>query len=367
MSQDSKSTYIQLSKPFLTSREIEFITKNNLDLSENIRNFNSKTKETFQLLILLIIKLKFPIKVLQNSSYFYQKFFLLNNNYKKYSNLHFEVGLAVLFISLKLNDYIKKLSIVISEGFAIKGSHLSNSEIEENKKIIISLERKILEFQSFDFRNFLIEDFLIKFLKYFNQSNNNNNNIKDIENSTKIEKSFSYLAWSILNDLYLTSLVLQYPAHYNAIISINCSIIIYNELIKNNDILNLNLNSNIKPINWDIRNLLSNNQNDSFINFGCNQLLEYLIDNINITFIKNCLSELKIKIDDKKLIDLLLNIKIDINNKLSSNKINQNLNIINNNDMYFQTRNTEIAKTGSIRFLYNKNKYNDEIIKYLND
>lgn len=371
MSTDSsKSTYAQLSKPFFTSQEIELIMKNNIDLTQNIRNFNSKKKDTFQLLISLIIKLKFPLRVLQNSSYLYQKFYLLNNNYKKYSNLQFEVGLTVLFISLKLNDYIKKISVVISEGFSLKGSHLSSSDIEENKKIIISLERKILEFQSFDFRNFLIEDFLVKYLKYFNEIDINNIKLeqereKEQEQEQEQEKqkqkqnktSFSYLCWSILNDLYLTSLVLQYPAHYNAMISINCAIIIYNELINHKDIIN----KDEIPIDWNFKNLLNKDQDDSFLILGCNQLLEYYIDNINITFVKNCLSELNFKIEEKKLVDLLLNIKIDINNKLPSNPT---IYKINENDMFFQPRDTDIAKNGSLRFLYNKKKFTDEIKLY---
>ena len=368
MSQDSKATYVQLSKPYFTSREIDAITRKNADLSQNIRNFKSKTKETFQVLTTLIIKLKLPIRVLQNSSYFYQKFYLLNNNYKKYSNLHFEVGLAVLFISLKLNDYIKKVSVVISEAFILKGNHLSSADIEENKKIIISLERKILEFQSFDFRNFLVEDFLIKFLKFFNANSQDNGDVDEnshngdikLENKFTDKKTFSYLSWCILNDLYLTSLVLQYPAHYNAMISIKCASIIYNELIK--EAKNLDLHS--KAINWDLKKLVSGNKSDLFIIMGCNQLLEYYIDNIGITFLKSCLTELDFKIDEKKLVDLLLNIKIDLNSKIPSNLSSENNVSTFEDDLFFQPRDTDIAKNGSIRFLYNKQKFTDEVSMY---
>lgn len=367
MSQDSKATYVQLSKPYFTSREIDVITRKNVDLSQNIRNFKSKTKETFQILTTLIIKLKLPIRVLQNSSYFYQKFYLLNNNYKKYSNLHFEVGLAVLFISLKLNDYIKKVSVVISEAFTLKGNHLSSADIEENKKIIISLERKILEFQSFDFRNFLVEDFLIKFLKFFNAEKQDNGEVNanlhngDTKQGNKLtsKKTFSYLSWCILNDLYLTSLVLQYPAHYNAMVSIKCASIIYNELIKDAE----NLDLNRKPINWDLKKLIAGNKSDLFIIMGCNQLLEYYIDNIGITFLKTCLAELDFKIEEKKLVDLLLNIKIDLNSKIPSHLSSDNT-ANSDDDLFFHTRDTDIAKNGSIRFLYNKQKFTDEVSMY---
>lgn len=370
---DPNTNYIQLSKPYLSLHEIEFMEKNNKDLNDNIRNFKSKTKETFQILIKLIMKLKLPIKIMQNLTYFYQKFYLLNDNYKKYSSLHFEVGLTSLFISLKLNDFIKKINIVISEGFNLKGVHLSNNEIEENKKILISLERKILEFQSFDFRNFLVEDFLIKFLKFLN-------NDKILDNNDLMIKNFSYLSWTLSNDLYLTTLNLQYPAHYNAIISIKCAMLIFNEINKNQeegkDIAesDISIEGNAKKsvednnsknntkINYNLKSLLAGTESDSFILPGCNILLEYYIDNYSVTFLKSYLQELDFKIDDKKLIDLLINLKIEINNNISNNS-DKTTNIIKD-DLFFKPRDTEIAKIGAIRFLYNKETYLNEVKLY---
>lgn len=349
--QNSKDTYMQLSKPYFTVREIRFMEKNNKDLDQNIRSFRLKFKETFQLLKNLCIKLNIPIRILQNSSYFYQRFYLLNNNFKKYSNLNFEVGLAVLFISLKLNDYIKKITIVITEAFSLKGVHLSSGELDENKRVIISLERKILEFQSFDFRNFLIEDFLIKYLKYLNS--NGKNAVGEMDNKPR-----SYFSWCCLNDLYLTSLVLQYPAHYNAIIAIKCADLIFDELVKGREVPNGVITSK-----WKYDDIIEDIKNEKFILSGCNQLLEYFIDNLNITFIKSCLAELDLQSEDKMLIDLLLNVKIDINEKLSLlSKDEQSVNL--DGDLYFQPRDTDIAKNGSIRFLYSKQKYLDEINLY---
>lgn len=339
--QGVKETYVQLSKPFFTLQEIEFIERNNIDLYQNLRDFKSKTKATFQTLISLAIKLNLPVKVLQNSSYYYQKFYLLNNNYKKYSSLHFEVGLSVLFISLKLNDFIKKVNVVISEAFELKGMRLSSSEIEENKKIIISLERKILEFQSFDFRNFLVEDFLIKYLKHFNKISPN--------------KFFSYLCWSVLNDLYLTSLVLQFPAHYNAIISIKACKVIYNTLIEEKAIPGTEL-----PVEWDLRPLVAHLKDISFILSGCDQILSYYIDNINSTFIKSSLDEMSIKIEGKKFVDILINAKIDINKNSQPAVVHE----IVEDDVFYRVRDTDIAKSGAIRFLYNRQRFNNEVKMY---
>lgn len=346
--QDSKDTYLQLSKPYFTLEEISVIEKLNDDLNQNIRNYRSKFKETFQILINLCVKLNIPIKILQNTSYFYQKFYFLNNNYKKYANLHFEIGISSLFMALKLNDYIKKINIVITEAFSIRGMHLSPAELDENKKIIISLERKILEFQSFDFRNFLSEEFLIKYLKSFSDNAHSQN---------ELIKTFSYLSWSVLNDLYLTSLVLQFPAHYNAIASIKCLDMIYSELIKE-QVIKVEGNKKRK---FEYADLINEKNNDAILS-ACNQLLEYYIDNFSTTFFKNSLTEMSYQIEDKKLVDLLINIKIDINSKLNKDTSIGKANL--ESDLFFQPRNTEIAKNGSIRFLYNKKRFIDEVSLY---
>lgn len=97
---------------------------------------------------------------------------------------------------------------------------------------------------------------------------------------------------------------------------------------------------------------------DSFNINGVNQLFGYIIDNLGITFFKSSLKELNIIIDDKKLTDLLINIKIELNNQIkSTNKQTNRL----DKDLFFQPRNTDIAKNGSLRFLYNKQTYLREI------
>lgn len=349
--QDSKDTYVQLSKPYFTLDEISVIEKHNPDLLQNIRNCKLKFKETFQIIINLCVKLNIPIKILQNTSYFYQKFYLLNNNYKKYSNLHFEIGIASLFMALKMNDYIKKINVVLTEAYQLKGMHLSSTDIDENKKIVVSLERKILEFQSFDFRNFLSEEFLIRYLKSFN------NDEQQKQKQKQWKKNFSYLSWSVLNDLYLTPLVLQFPAHYNAIASIKCLNLILNELWEEK----LIAIAEEEKVVFDDKELIHSRNNTAILS-GCNQLLEYYIDNLSTTFLQKSLSELGYEIETKKLIDLLINIKIEVNNKINKDAKIDKLSI--ESDLFFQPRNTEIAKNGSIRFVYNKERFIDEVKLY---
>lgn len=326
-------TYVQLSKPYLTPNEIQGAVASNVELLENIRTYNTQKQDSFNLIKQLIIRLKLPVKILQNFSYLYQRFYLFNGNFKKYasSTINFQLSIACLFISLKLNDFIIKLNNIIAVAHQVKYPQhpLPSNAVEEIKKVVVNLERKILEFQSFDFRNYLIEDYLIKFSK-----------------ACKFSPHHTYIQWSITNDTYYTRLILQYPAHYMACVSIYTSKLILNGL-------------QIDTEDFNLKNLLPNTES-SFLNIGANQLLEYYIDNIanGKSYLEAAFKELNIPYDMKKFIDTLINIKIEVNKS-----IKQTPNMIPN-DMFFTPRDTEISKVGAMRFLYNEATYLNEVSHY---
>lgn len=68
-------------------------------------------------------------------------------------------------------------------------------------------------------------------------------------------------------------------------------------------------------------------------------------------------------IDPKIIIDKLINIKIELNSSIPKNGLTSKQRNFND-DIYFKPRDTEIVKTGSIRFMYNKEKYSNELFLY---
>lgn len=331
-------SFIQLAKPLLAERELDLLLEANVDLQSDLRAHRGRTNDAQSLLLALLKTLKLPVRVLQQTCYAYQRFYLFNGNYKKYSTSQIDVSIAALFTALKANDFIVKLTTVLQEANSIRKI---NVDIEEQKKVILSLEKKIMEFQSFDFRSPIIEDLLIRFLKFY---------------SSQLDNQILYLSWSILNDLYFTKLVLMYPVHLNALVTLKCAILIHNELQGEE------LKVDLKKLKFDI--------DQKELNNGCNIMMEHFIDNTgSSTFLTDTLIELNYPISNqspsqtptpKKLQDSLINIKIILNNNLP--KQMENIKEALKGDEFFKPRDSELSKNGSIRFLYNRQKYTNEVL-----
>ncbi|QPG77009.1 hypothetical protein FOA43_004404 [Brettanomyces nanus] len=323
---------IQLAKPFLSSKEISYLIHNTLGDGDRIRSYKQDKRETFQFLIRLVKVLQFPIKVMQNCSYLYQRFYLLTDNLARYGPLHYEVGITALFVSLKMNDFIKKLGLVLQESNTLRGLHLSSSESDDQRRIVMNMEKTMMECESFDFRNYCIEDLLVKFTKLY-----------------KVPEKESYVCWSVLNDLYLTQLPLQFPAHSNAVIAMRTALLIFNSVSQTKTNYNIDLHRiNMRP------------DNDTLVS-GISQLLEYYIDNYAITFLKSSLGEVRMVNELKELVDEILNLKIDFDDRFNSKRSAMVPSTTIRQDMFFQPRNPDIGKYGCIRFVYNKKRYVDEV------
>ncbi|OUM52220.1 hypothetical protein BVG19_g1387 [[Candida] boidinii] len=336
--------YVQLSKPFFTKSEINFLFKKTLGDSNQLRTYITKKKEAFNLLIALVKSLKFPVNCLQYACYYYQRFFLFNP-FLKYINYTTEIAITSLFLSIKNNDYIKKLSLIIQFANKYRNLKLSNLELEEQRKLILQFEKNFLEILSFDFRNYPIEDLLIKFSKFY-----------------KLNENLTYLSWCILNDLYLTELSLSLSSNYCAMVVIQLAILISNELLNTKLIIDP-----LKLENCFTKKYIKD------IDIGINDFLEYSLENYSSSFLKDCLIEKysdkleKVK-DEEYIKNILINIKIKISEIVDSGT-NGNGNgggkdnkvLVNIKDPFLNLRDYDIGKTGSIRFLYHEKDYIKEI------
>lgn len=194
---------VQLARPFLTKGQIRFAHTKTID---NIPLFNQRRNQIFQYLLKICYSFKFPIRILETAMYYYQRYFIYN---KFDVSIYSDVGITSLFIASKKEDTIKKLRDILSLFNQLRGVNLSLEQFENHRKRILSLEFRLLETISFDFRSFHSEEFLIKYNKKMAKS-----------------KDDSYMSWLILFDSYQTDLSLKYPPH---IIAMSC-IIISNKL-----------------------------------------------------------------------------------------------------------------------------------------
>ncbi|ESW95763.1 hypothetical protein HPODL_02414 [Ogataea parapolymorpha DL-1] len=328
---------IQLSKPYLSKDEISHLFKNSLMDDSLARAYKVKKREVFQFLCKLIKVLQFPTKILQGCFYYYQRFYMFNS-FAKYGSAHYDVGITALFISLKQNDYIKKLSLVISEAYKLRGIVATPQEQDEHRKRLLSMEKKFMEFGAFDFRYFLIEELLIKYAKYF-----------------RIPREVCFLSWSMLNDLYATELPLQWPSNFNAIVVLRTSLLVWNEL---------NLERKVERL-LNEREVAVHARKDE-VNNAVNEFLEYYLDSYETSFMRDALEQLKLRTDSKHIInDVILNIKISLHQDDRTNGSQPPRNL--DEDLFFKLRDYDVGKTGSVRFLYSKKKYLDEVSQYASE
>ncbi|KAH3663537.1 hypothetical protein OGAPHI_004938 [Ogataea philodendri] len=325
---------IQLSKPFLSKEEIEYMFRNSLADETQVRTYNDKKKEVFQFLCQLVKVLKFPTKILQSCFYYYQRFYMFND-FGKYGNLHYDVGLTALFVSLKQNDYIKKLSLVISEAYKLRNIAAGPQEQDEYRKRLLAMEKKFMEFEAFDFRYFMIEELLIKYAKYF-----------------RIPKEVCFLSWSMLNDLYATELPLQWPSNFNSVVVLKSSLLVWNEI---------NAERRVERV-INEREVSVNARKEETSN-AVSELLDYYMHNYEASFMKQALDQLNIQLDSKHIINnVILNIKIGLHQDERARPPKRQRNL--DDDLFFKLRDYDVGKTSSIRFLYSKKMYLDEVSQY---
>ncbi|ODV95826.1 hypothetical protein PACTADRAFT_2134 [Pachysolen tannophilus NRRL Y-2460] len=361
------NSIIQLSKPFLSKDEVEYCQRQSNILSDdkNLLIYQSKKIDIILFLRKLIKILKFPSNILQLTFYYFQKFFLFND-FNKYKNYLYEISITSLYLSAKLEDYIKKLRDVINLGNEI----LKTSTLNEQK--ILTIERKFLETISFDFRFYHSEDYLIKFWKKLNFEIENGNFEIEIENNND---NISYTSWLINNDSYLTNLHLRYSGNYISLSCIKLAILIKKEIL----LTELN-HKNEKgeliyqtdeerapledKINY-IEDLLTTKINKSldfkcnfeiFINQSIEELLQFYLDNYNYSYLISKYSKIEI-------MDILINLKIQITREINKSKKLKSSNYKFENDKFFNADGRTYNKDDTIRFVYQKKDFADEIIK----
>jgi len=128
---------------------------------------------------------------------YYQRYFLFN---KFDISIYYDIAITSIFIASKNEDTIKKLRDIMIVANQIRNTLLNQDQFEMYRKKLLSLEFKLLETISFDFRLFHVEEFLIKIAK-----------------TLKIPKDIGYLAWLIAYDSYQTEIALKVPPQSIAI------------------------------------------------------------------------------------------------------------------------------------------------------
>ncbi|CDK30034.1 unnamed protein product [Kuraishia capsulata CBS 1993] len=321
---------VQFSKLYLTKDEVALCKRATI---HDELLYTVKKKEIFQFIKELIKKLKSPLKILQSFGYYFQRFFLFNDFKKNINSCH-EIAICALYIAMKNNDYIKRLKDVIAMGNQIRNLPCTSEALDEQKKKIFSFEKKFLEVIAFDFRAFSVEDFLIKYSK-----------------TLGVHPDVTYLAWIISNDSYFTELVLT-SAPYN--ISQGCLLLgfdLYEELNPGK------LDQEISTWKEGLLKSRKISPNPFFVLSAKNDLLTYFIEQWDGSFLSSM-------VEAENLNDHILNIKLKLAHEPEMKGRKRAIALEeSSDDLFYKPRDYEVGKVGTIRFLYHKREFLEEMRK----
>ncbi|ODQ55661.1 cyclin-like protein [Saitoella complicata NRRL Y-17804] len=133
--------------------------------------------------------LQFPIRTIGTALMLFQRFHLFN---PMADYLYTDTAAACLFVACKMEDTNKKLRDILIADYNLKhpdGPEINpeSSSLEEHRRRIIGLERRVLQTAGFDFRGRHPQNSLIKFARYY-----------------RVHKDVASKAWDICVDAYRT-------------------------------------------------------------------------------------------------------------------------------------------------------------------
>lgn len=205
-----KPHILEISRPFLTSNEISHLHSLTIPEDRKIL-YNQRKYQIFQYISHIVKILKFPLRVLNTTMIYYQKYYLFNvfedesedftDLEKNMENDPYLISITCLFLASKNEDCIKKLRDIQTVSNKLRDLNEDMNYLELQKKVILAIEYKLLQVLKFNFNNNLL-------------------NLPSLDNlvlqfSKKLELNYSnsYFGWLIAFDLMLTPIGLTIPPH----------------------------------------------------------------------------------------------------------------------------------------------------------
>lgn len=216
-------TLLQVSRPFFTLAELSYLHSNTIPDNKKIA-YNQRKHQIFQLLFQVVKAMKFPLRVLATAMNYYSRYYLFNmfeepedqnpenDSLSELEKDPFLVGYTSLFLATKHEDCIKKLrdmQLVANKLRDIdqdaKVVNRANGAlmplVELQRKVIMSLEFKLLQVLKFDFLNGAANSPSVDYL------------VTLFSKELGLDYSLTLFGWLVSFDIMSTPLCLVIPPH----------------------------------------------------------------------------------------------------------------------------------------------------------
>lgn len=338
---------VQVSRPFFTSSELSYLHSFTIPDHKKI-GYNQRKHQIFQYIFQICKSLKLPLRVLNTTMNYYQRYYLFN----KFEEMNeeseiveendpFIVSLACLFLASKNEDCIKKLRDILIISNKLRDLDESTINIDHQRKIIMNLEFKLLQIIKFDFIN-------------------GSNNIPSpdqlvITFSKKLGLDYksSMFSWLITFDIMSTPLCLIIPPHCIALAIIIVTLNLkpkhlstkYNKVEDENTDYQDNLIKILEKI-------------DSFKDFKCPEplvnegiiyILDYYIHQMNFSILNDYIPSIDPELG-KEQIFKFMDLKSRFNDLKILNEASTNKPLLQQ-DFYLKKWDYSIGLKGSVRFM----------------
>lgn len=216
-------TVLQVLRPFFTLKELSYLHSQTVPEAKKLA-YSQRKHQVFQLLFQIVRTMKFPLRVLSTAMNYYQRYYLFipfeepkdmnpdSDAVSEYEKDPFLVAYTVLFLATKHEDCIKKLKELQSVANKLRDidqelrSYLKTGASmpplhEMQRKVIMSLEFKLLQVLKFDFINGAPNVPSVDYL------------VVSFAKELGLDYNLLLFAWLVLFDISQTPLCLVIPPH----------------------------------------------------------------------------------------------------------------------------------------------------------
>lgn len=353
-------TILQVSRPFFTLAELSYLHSNTIPENKKLA-YNQRKHQIFQLLFQVVKIMKFPLRVLATAMNYYSRYYLFNvfeepndQNPESDSLTELEkdpylVAYTSLFLATKHEDCIKKLRDMqlvanklreVDQDVKVvnKSTGTLLPLIEMQRKIIMSLEFKLLQVLKFDFLNGAANVPSVDYL------------VTLFSKELGLDYSLTLFSWLVSFDIMSTPLCLVIPPHCIAL-----AIVIVSLNLAPKDIKAKYGPTDEEP--KDISEILENIDSmgmfrcpETLVNEGIVYILDYYVHQMNFLILNEYLPPVDPD-SGKEQIFKFMELKLRFNDLKVLSEQSVSANNLLKQDLYLRKWDYSVASRGAARFI----------------